>query len=240
MDKINQLVEWLQHSHKTIVLTGPGMTRESGIPQFWTESEWWRGIDPAKIANVITLEDDYDLFHAFYSTYLDAVRDAKPHEGHLVLADWEAIGLVERIATQNVEGLHRKVGNITVDMLYGSLHNIRCHDCGSRSSEQAFLDKEPCKVCGGKLRPGVALLGEVLAQDVWNETIQAIQTADLIICIGTDLKAYPIYRLPHISRGKLVYINDDVSELELDFDLVIEGSVKGILQQVDEVLKANT
>ena len=240
MDKINQLVEWLQHSHKAIVLTGPGMSRESGIPQFWTELEWWRGIDPAKIANVITLEDDYDLFHAFYSTTLNAVRDAKPHEGHLVLADWEAIGLVERIATQNVEGLHRKVGNITVDLLYGSLHNIRCHDCGSRASEQAFLDKEPCKVCGGKLRPGVALLGEVLAQDVWNETIQAIQTADLIICIGTDLKAYPIYRLPHISRGKLVYINDDVSGLELDFDLVIEGSVKGILQQVDEVLKPNT
>ena len=240
MDQIKQLVEWLQHSHKAIVLTGPGMTRESGIPRFWKKSQWWQGIDPAKIANVMRLEDDYDVFHAFYSNYLDAVKDAKPHEGYQVLADWEAIGLVERIATQNVEGLHRKVGNITVDMLYGSLHTIRCHDCGSRSSEQAFLDKEPCKVCGGKLRPGVALLGEVLAQDVWNETIQAIQTADLIICIGTDLKVYPIYRLPHISRGKLVYINDDVTDLELDFDLVIEGLVKEILQQADEVLKANT
>ena len=239
MDQINQLVEWLQSSDKTVVLTGAGMSRESGIPHFWTKSGWWRGINPATIANVITLEDNYDLFHAFYSARLDAVRDVKPHEGHLVLADWEAIGLIERIATQNVEGLHRKVGNITVDQLHGSIHSIRCHDCGSRANEQAFLDKEPCKVCGGKLRPGVALFGEVLPQDVWNETMQAIQTADLIICIGTDLKVYPMYRLPHISRGKLVYINSDVSDLGIDFDLVIEGSVKEILKKADEVVKAN-
>lgn len=238
MEKIHQLAEWLKQSKRTVVLTGAGMSTESGVPDFRSKDGWWRNIDPATVATVQALEQDYDLFHAFYCARLDALKGCEPHEGHYILADWESRGLIKRVATQNVDGFHRKAGNIAVDELHGSIHHVSCQRCGARAAEKDFCDKQPCSQCGGKLRPGIVLFGEVLPEQAWNQALEAIQQADVVLVIGTSLQVYPVNQLPRMTSGKLVYMNREVEGFEQDFDLIVEGSAKELLQEVDAAIKA--
>ncbi|MGM9949842.1 MAG: SIR2 family NAD-dependent protein deacylase [Lysinibacillus sp.] len=238
MEKVQQLAEWLKQSKKTVVLTGAGMSTESGIPDFRSRDGWWRNIDPATVANTEALEHNYDLFHDFYCARLDALKGCKPHEGHYILADWERRGLIERVATQNVDGFHRQAGNTAVDELHGSIHAVRCQKCGAPAEEPDFCDKRPCSRCGGRLRPGIVLFGELLPEQAWNHAMEAIRTADVVIVIGTSLQVYPVNQLPRMTRGRLVYINRETDGFEHDFDLIMEGSAKEILQEVDAALQA--
>ena len=238
MEKVQQLVEWLKQSKKTVVLTGAGMSTESGIPDFRSRDGWWRNIDPATVANIEALEHNYDLFHDFYCARLDSLKGCKPHEGHYILADWEKRGLVERVATQNVDGFHKKAGNTAVDELHGSIHAVRCQNCGAPAKELDFCDKQLCNQCGGRLRPGIVLFGELLPEMAWNNAMEAIRTADVVVVIGTSLQVYPVNQLPRMTRGKLVYINRETDGFEHEFDLIIEGSAKETLRQVDAALQA--
>ncbi|WP_431030462.1 SIR2 family NAD-dependent protein deacylase [Lysinibacillus sp. LZ02] len=237
MDKVNQLADWLRQSTKIVVLTGAGMSTESGVPDFRSKSGWWRNIDPSTVANIQALEHDYDLFHAFYCARFEALQGCEPHEGHHILADWEKRGIIARVATQNVDGFHKAAGNTYVDELHGSIHAVRCHKCGHEANAQAFFDQETCTVCWGKLRPGIVLFGEMLPEDAWKSALHAIKAADLVIVIGTSLQVYPVNQLPSMTRGKLVYINREVHGFERDFDLLFEGSAKETLQQIDAALK---
>ena len=236
MDKINQLVEWLRQSAKTIVLTGAGMSTESGVPDFRSKSGWWRNIDPSTVANTEALANDYELFQAFYCARLKALEGCEPHEGHHILAEWESRGLIDRVATQNVDGFHKEAGNKKVDELHGSIHAVRCQKCSNGATVEAFISKQACASCGGKLRPGIVLFGEMLPEDAWNNAMQAIKTADVVIVIGTSLQVYPVNQLPKMTRGKLVYINREVDGFERDFDLIFKGSAKEILKQIDATL----
>lgn len=237
MDQINQLVEWLRQSAKTVVLTGAGMSTESGVPDFRSKSGWWRNIDPSTVANTEALENDYELFHAFYCARLGALEGCKLHEGHRILADWESRGLIDRVATQNVDGFHKIAGNKKVDELHGRIHAVRCQKCHHEATVEAFLTKQSCASCGGKLRPGIVLFGEMLPEDAWNNAMHAIKTADVVIVIGTSLQVYPVNQLPKMTRGKLVYINREVDGFEQDFDLIFEGSAKETLKQIDATLQ---
>lgn len=237
MEKIQQLAEWLKQSKRAVVLTGAGMSTESGVPDFRSKDGWWRNIDPATVANTQALEQNYDLFHAFYCARLEALKGCKPHAGHYTLADWERRGLIERVATQNVDGFHRQAGNEAVDELHGSIHAVRCQKCGAAAGEEDFCEKRPCSQCGGKLRPGIVLFGEVLPEEAWNQALEAIQKADLVLVIGTSLQVYPVNQLPRMTSGKLVYINREVEGFEQDFDLIVEGSAKDLLQQIDIILR---
>ena len=238
MGKVQQLAEWLKQSKKTVVLTGAGMSTESGIPDFRSRNGWWRNIDPATVANVEALEHNYELFHDFYCARLGALKGCKPHEGHYILADWEKRGLIERVATQNVDGFHRQAGNAVVDELHGSIHAVRCQKCGVPAEETDFCDRRPCSRCGGRLRPGIVLFGELLPEQAWNNAMEAIRTADVVVVIGTSLQVYPVNQLPRMTRGRLVYINRETEGFAHEFDLMLEGSAKEILQQTDAALQA--
>ncbi len=233
---MEQVAKWLQQSKKTVVLTGAGMSTESGIPDFRSKSGWWRNIDPATVATVEALTNDYDLFHAFYSARFAALNGCEPHAGHSILADWEQRGLIARVATQNVDGLHKAAGSQNIDELHGSLHRVRCQQCGKQATTEQFLAKEPCPNCGGRLRPGIVLFGETLPQNAWNQALYTIETADVVLVIGTSLQVYPVNQLPKMTGGKLVYINQEAAGYEKEFDLVIQGSAKEILQQVNSYL----
>ena len=140
------------------------------------------------------------------------------------------------MATQNVDPLH-EVGNSTkVDHLHGTILTFRCHDCGEAATKQQFLNKESCPFCSGKLRPNIVLFGEALPEETWNNALYHIQKADLVIVIGTSLQVYPVSQLPSMTKGKTVYINKEVSEQSSYFNLVIEGSAKETLVQLDQLL----
>ncbi|KOS68557.1 NAD-dependent deacetylase [Lysinibacillus contaminans] len=228
---IEQLSEWLKVSQNTVVLTGAGMSTESGIPDFRSASGWWQNIDPRTVATVEALERNYPLFHEFYKMRIENLEKVAPHEGHEILAEWERQGLISLVATQNVDGFHQLAGSQNVEELHGSIRTIRCHRCGKRAEMAAFLQKQSCS-CSGKLRPNVVLFGENLPQASWKKVIDSIEEADLVVVIGTSLEVYPVNQLPSMTNGKTVYINLDTAKQVIQFDLIIKGKVKEVLEQV--------
>ncbi|MEK4628508.1 NAD-dependent deacylase [Solibacillus sp. FSL R7-0682] len=233
---IETLVEWMKNSNSTVVLTGAGMSTESGIPDFRSQSGWWQNIDPRSVASVESLQHHYELFREFYQMRIEALTNIEPHIGHQILADWEKRGLVALIATQNVDQLHHKAGSEEVAELHGNIVTIRCTSCVKPHTIEHFLNNSVCTYCTGKLRPNVVLFGESLPQEAWNRSFNEIQNADLVIVIGTSLEVYPVNQLPRMARGKLVYINLDVSGSTRQFDLVLEGSAGEVLTKIDQKL----
>ena len=231
------LSEMIRNSSHVVVLTGAGMSVESGVPDFRSRSGWWRNIDPLTVATVEALESTYDLFHEFYSVRIKRLESILPHEGHEILAKWEKLRFVQRVSTQNVDGLHFAAGSTKVDQLHGSIRTYRCNSCGIEASREQFLNKESCLKCGGKLRPNVVLFGEMLPEQDWNNALTNIQQADVVVVIGTSLQVYPVSQLPSMTNGKKVYINKEVAGgFDQLFDLVIEGSARETLMNVDQLL----
>ncbi|MFJ7732836.1 SIR2 family NAD-dependent protein deacylase [Lysinibacillus sp. NPDC097231] len=229
---IERLREWVQSSNNTVILTGAGMSTESGIPDFRSASGWWNNIDPRTVATTDALTQNYSLFYEFYKIRIENLEKAAPHEGHKILADWEKRGKVLLVATQNVDGFHQLAGSQKVEELHGSIRSIRCHRCQQAASMDNFLNKVSCSHCGGKLRPNVVLFGEGLPQASWHKTMEAMKAAELVLVIGTSLEVYPVNQLPMMTRGKTVYINLDISQHATQFDITIEGKIKEVLQQL--------
>lgn len=227
---VPRLAKWLQESDYTAVLTGAGMSTESGIPDFRSKTGWWRSIDPRTVATVEALNDNYSLFHEFYSMRIKALHTIQPHQGHYILADWQRRGIIACVATQNVDGLHQLAGNTGVLELHGSIHAIRCHTCQTPSIVENFLEKRPCANCGGRLRPGVVLFGEALPERVWSEAIDNMVKADLVLVIGSSLQVYPVNQLPAMAGGKIALINHEETGMDPIFDLVLHGKAGEVLE----------
>ncbi|WP_078544897.1 SIR2 family NAD-dependent protein deacylase [Litchfieldia alkalitelluris] len=232
------LVNYMYQSKHTVILTGAGMSTESGIPDFRSRSGWWKDIDPLTVATEEALHKNYDLFHEFYSARLKGLGDIKPHKGHFIIAKWEQDGLVQSVATQNVDGLHHEAGSQNVDQLHGSIHSFRCHDCGMKGVKQQFLEKESCSNCGGHFRPNVVLFGEALPDDAWDSALFHIQKADLVIVIGTSLQVYPVSQLPRMTSGKTAFINKEIGSEQSFFDVTIEGSAGEALSVIEQLLNS--
>ncbi|AWE07572.1 NAD-dependent protein deacylase [Lysinibacillus sp. 2017] len=233
------LVDWIKQSTSTVVLTGAGMSTESGIPDFRSQSGLWQTIDPRTVASVESLENDYEVFRNFYKMRLEALLNCFPHQGHVILADWERRGLVSLVATQNVDQFHQVAGSEEVAELHGNIVTFRCNDCNKPHTKEQFMNDSVCVYCLGKLRPNVVLFGEALPQEAWNQALNEIQNADLVIVIGTSLEVYPVNQLPKMARGKLVYINLDITGNNRQFDLVIEGTAGDVLAEINEALVEN-
>lgn len=147
-EKLGLLSLWMKQSKYTVVLTGSGMSTESGIPDFRSAGGWWRNIDPAKVASSYALETQYELFRDFYIMRINTLANCKPHEGHRLLAEWEKRGLVHCLATQNVDQFHQESGSRNVYELHGNIRTVRCADCGRVAVLDDFLEKKPCAKCG--------------------------------------------------------------------------------------------
>ncbi|SDO87260.1 NAD-dependent protein deacetylase, SIR2 family [Paenibacillus sp. yr247] len=232
-----ELAQMLCTSNYTVVLSGAGMSTESGLPDFRSKDGWWRRIDPHLVANIETLEDNYELFREFYTYRIETVEQYSPHVGHQVLAKWEKEGLLHGIATQNVDGFHMAAGNRHVSELHGNLRSIRCNQCGREAEVSRFLSKESCMVCQGKLRPNIVLFGERLSEIAWAQAMEWFQAAELVIVIGTSLQVAPANQLPQLTSGKIAYLNMENSKESNRFDITIQGKAQKLLVQLDEMIQ---
>ncbi|WP_274307129.1 SIR2 family NAD-dependent protein deacylase [Solibacillus daqui] len=233
---IQTVASWLKHSASTVILTGAGMSTESGIPDFRSKAGWWKSVDPRTVASVESLTQNYELFREFYQLRIKALEQVKPHKGHEILAEWEQQGLVGFVATQNVDRLHQLAGNKQVAELHGNILTIRCEKCEKPHSKEHFMNNAVCTYCMHHLRPNVVLFGESLPQEAWNRTLNEIQQADIIFVIGTSLEVYPVNQLPMMAQGKLVYINLEVESQTQGFDAIIQGTAGEVLAQIDVLL----
>jgi NAD-dependent deacetylase len=236
INPLYRLASWMKDSQYTVVLSGAGMSTESGLPDFRSEDGWWRKIDPLKVANVETLEENYDLFREFYTYRIETVQQYAPHEGHYILAKWEREGRLQGLATQNVDGYHAAAGSKAVSELHGTIRSIRCHHCKKEAELDLFLNGSKCTLCHGSLRPNVVLFGESLPHGAWQQAASWFREAELVIVIGTSLQVAPASQLPNFTKGRTAYLNLDAPAEQSGFDLVISGKARGLLVELDEIL----
>lgn len=229
------LANMIKDSNYTVVLTGAGMSTESGIPDFRSVNGIWKDINPMKIATQDTLISNYDYFHEFYSQRLDNIKGRKPHIGYEILANWESEGLIASIITQNVDDFHLLAGSKNVLRLHGSLNEFFCNNCATTYDKQLFINKASCKKCEGNLRPSVVLFGESLPEESLNKAISQMEKAELVIIIGTSLEVYPVNQLPNLTNSKVVYINKNIRDSQY-FYLMFSENVGEILNVLDYII----
>jgi NAD-dependent deacetylase len=233
--KINELASLVKKANYTVILTGAGMSTESGVPDFRSGEGLWQRFDPMRVARPETIRDEYDTFHEFYKMRVETLRECKPHEGHQIIARLEKKGIVKALVTQNVDDFHRIAGSERVYNLHGSIRTFRCHNCLAPAEETSFIGKKPCGFCGGRLRPNIVLFGEGLPHDDLDEAISEIEKADLIIVIGTSLRVYPVSQLPFMTKAIKIYINREM-EFQSSFNLTIQGNAKDVLVDLERLL----
>ncbi|MFI7481388.1 SIR2 family NAD-dependent protein deacylase [Kocuria sp. M1R5S2] len=203
----------LTRSARTVtVLTGAGMSAESGVPTFRDPGTgWWARWSPEELATPEAWESDRELVWSWYLWRARTLRAVRPHAGHLALA--RRTGRVH-VVTQNVDDLHERAGSEVLAHLHGSLLAFRCSVCERPwdASEELRLDlpadehareRPPeCPACGGAVRPGVVWFGEPLPPGALERAADAVAEADLVLVVGTSGLVQPAASLPLVAAGR--------------------------------------
>ena len=231
----------LANGGRVCVLTGAGMSAESGVPTFrGGKDSLWSRFDPMQLATADAWRTDAPLVWAWYRWRMARVRAARPHAGHHALADMAARGAQVSLVTQNVDDLHERAGSRVDAHVHGDLFALRCFDCGyaHRGDLPAFdaqaLRVEPmaCASCGGRIRPGVVWFGEALPEEAWQAAETAARDCALMLVVGTSGLVHPAAGLPALASyhgATIVEINPEPTVLSATADHVWRASAASAL-----------
>lgn len=238
---MKKLISFIEEAAYPIIFSGAGMSTESGLPDFRSKSRGlWEKFNPDELANINALYDNQDEFIKFYQYRLSEINQYEPHRGHYILGEWEQAGLLKGIITQNVDGFHHDAGNENVMELHGSFRQLQCHYCSKEFSREAFISGTGLCECGGPIRPGIVLFGEMLPQVTFKKAEDETAKSDLLIVLGSSLSVSPANMFPMIAKeqgAKLVIINREPTQLDHYADLIIQDkSIKEVLMEVDDHL----
>ncbi|MDR0906942.1 MAG: NAD-dependent protein deacylase [Oscillospiraceae bacterium] len=241
---IQRLAEILRRGN-TVFFGGAGVSTESGIPDFRSESGLYAarqvyGYPPEELLSHTFFVKQPELFYRYYRENLVSLT-AKPNPAHLALAELEARGLLRAVITQNIDGLHQAAGSREVLELHGSNLRQYCSECGVKYSLEYVMNSESvipkCAKCGGSVRPDVVLYEEGLDDAVMSRAIDFIVGAETLIVGGTSLVVYPAAGLLRYFRGKnLVLINKSETRYDYDATLTLHAPIGETLGAVMELL----
>src|ERR1700689_1983017 len=182
----------LKRSTKVAVLTGAGVSAESGIPTFRSNGGYWQTHRFQDLATPEGFGRDPKLVWTWYEERRRDIAKARPNAGHLALAELEKRVARFTLITQNVDGLHDLAGSKNVIKLHGDIWTVRCLKCGAEHVDRTELnDLPPYCACGGMLRPGVVWFGEALPEGALERANAAVRAADVLIVAGTSAQVYP-------------------------------------------------
>jgi NAD-dependent deacetylase len=196
---MERLLNALRRARSTFVLTGAGMSAESGLPTFRGAGGYWRQRRFEDLASPQGFARDPRLVWQWYNERRAAYADAQPNQGHVALAELERRLNGFTLATQNVDSLHQRAGSRNVLELHGDLRRARCSECGEmRDLDRGFPLEAIEHDCGGRFRPNVVWFGESLPVEAWKRASDAASRADVILVVGTSAR----FIRPHRSPGE--------------------------------------
>jgi NAD-dependent deacetylase len=210
-------------ARRVAVVTGAGMSAESGVPTFRdAQTGLWARYAAEDLATPEAWERDAAFVWAWYLSRFGAVAHVEPNPGHVALARWAGQSQVQ-VVTQNVDDLHERAGSREVVHLHGSLASFRCERCLAAYAGAVEVPERPverldpptCERCGGLVRPGVVWFGEMLPLDAWERAVVLVEEADLVLVVGTSGIVHPAAGLPVIARGAGAVVVE-VNPLETD------------------------
>jgi len=241
------LIDRLAAAERVVVLTGAGISAESGIPTFRDPGGLWEAFDPQELANVEAFLDNPELVQGWYQHRRELVTEAEPNAGHRALADLEAHVPSLHVVTQNVDDLHNRAGSTNVTELHGNITHNYCMDCerpaAPETVDAAIEDGEParCPECDGLIRPDVVWFGEMLPPDAIDCASTAAEQADVFLSVGTSAVVFPAARLPLVAGESGAYVaevNPDPTGVSDEVDEAIRGEAGTVLPALCEVVAA--
>jgi NAD-dependent deacetylase len=228
---------WIAHAKSVAVLTGAGISAESGLPTFRGPGGLWRNFRPEELATPEAFHRDPQLVWEWYDWRRSIHAKCEPNAGHRALAELELRASEFLLITQNVDSLHERAGSRRIVHLHGSLWRVRCMVCGGEEDNtQVPLDPLPPRcACGGMLRPDVVWFGEALPQAAMERALQAAYSADVFLVAGTSSVVYPAAALPHVAKqhgARVIEVNLETTELSAVADISLRGKCGEILPQL--------
>ncbi len=233
---IEEVRGWVEAAQRVVVLTGAGISTDSGIPDFrGPNGVWTRDPKAEKLSDIRYYTTDPEIRRLAWQSRLEhPAWTAKPNAGHLALVQLERRGNLHALVTQNIDGLHIKAGNSRdkVVEVHGNLHQAICLSCGWKGPMQVVLDRvrageedPPCIECNGILKSDTISFGQSLIPEVIDRAMSSAQQTDLLLAIGTSLQVYPIAGAVPLARkagARIVIMNaeptqfDDIADAKLD------------------------
>ena len=221
------LAALIRERQPCVVLTGAGVSTESGIPDFRSATGIWAEVDPFEVASIQAFRRDPARVWGFYRERLHVLREAEPNAAHEALAELERRGLVEAVVTQNIDLLHTRAGSEDVVEVHGSIRSAQCLGClWTEPADEILLQLEStatptCPQCGEVLKPGVVLFGELLPALAMERATQLARGARLMLVVGSSLEVWPVAGLPLEARAFAIVNRgptslDDRAVLRLD------------------------
>jgi NAD-dependent deacetylase len=237
---VERLAELVRGRQPCVVLTGAGISTESGIPDFRSPTGLWKRFDPMQYATIDAFLDDPATVWEFYGARLGLLAEVEPNDGHRALAELEARGLVRAVVTQNVDGLHRRAGTRELVEVHGSLASAVCLDCGTRvPTADLELPVPHCPTCGRVLKPDVVMFGELLPEAAIEKARRLAQDADLMLVVGSSLEVYPVAALPEetlAAGGVLAIVNRGGTPWDAHAEVVVDAGAGETLRGLAELV----
>ena len=233
-----ELAELIRDRQPCVVLTGAGISTESGIPDFRSPTGIWSQYDPMEYATISAFRRDPVKVWEFYALRFDVLTRAEPNAGHRALAELERRGLVRAVVTQNIDGLHTRAGSRDVTEVHGSIRTASCLACGTRvplAQVIASLPIPPCPECGEVLKPDVVMFGELLPAGAMERAEGLAAQAGLMLVVGSALEVYPVAGLPEVTLatgGSLAIVNRGPTSYDRRADVRIDGGAGETLSAV--------
>jgi len=240
--EISQLIDILCQTKQIVVLTGAGISAESGIPTFRGEEGLWKQYRAEDLATPIAFIKDPKLVWEWYDWRRGIIASKKPNAGHKILGRWEKIFPNFILITQNIDGLHQKAGSKNILELHGNIWKVRCTEERTITENHDIpLEEIPphCPDCGALLRPHVVWFGESLSSSVLYKAFQVSSSCEIIFSIGTSAVVQPAASLPLAAaeaNAKIVEINPGPTPLTSYADFSFRGKAGEILPLINKEL----
>ena len=224
-----------------VVLTGAGVSTESGIPDFRSPTGIWAEVDPFEVASIQAFRRDPARVWRFYRERIDLLRNAEPNAAHRALAELEARDYVRAVVTQNIDLLHTRAGSREVVEVHGSIRSAHCPGCLWSEPAEAVLtqlEQSPvptCPQCGEILKPGVVLFGELLPAGAMERATELARCARLVLVVGSSLEVWPVAGLP-LEASAFAVVNRGPTALDERAVLKIDAGAGETLAAVVEAL----
>lgn len=224
---------------RVAVLTGAGISTDSGIPDFrGPDGVWTRDPEAEKLSTIDAYLGDPDVRRRAWRARMNhPAWIARPNPGHLALVELERRGVLDVLATQNIDGLHLLAGSDPgrVVEVHGNMRRVRCVGCARTAPMAETLDRvrageedPPCPSCGGILKSDVVFFGENLDPDGLERCFAAAERADVLLAVGSSLQVYPIAQMPLLAvraGRRLVIVNGEPTSLDPAADVAVHGDI---------------
>jgi NAD-dependent deacetylase len=237
---------WIERAQRVVVLTGAGISTDSGIPDFrGPQGVWTKNPKAEKLSDIRYYMSDPEVRRLSWQSRLEnPAWHAKPNPGHLALVELERRGKLHALITQNIDELHQQAGNSPEKVIevHGTVRKVVCMNCGERAPMEKALARvrageadPPCRSCGGILKSATISFGQALVPEVIDRAMQAAGEAEVLLAVGTSLQVYPIAGAVPLAKragARVVIVNAQPTPFDDLADAVFNDSISAVLPKL--------